>query len=307
MPVQEHPLAGVYAAALTPLREDFSPDPASLPAYLGFLARRGCHGALLFGTTGEGPSFSAAERLPVLKAALEVKQAHPGFRLLAGTGSPSLEESISLTRAAFELGYEGVVTLPPYYFRQASEDGLFQWFDLLIKKAVPAGSYLLGYHIPSQAGIGLSLNLLSRLKDAHPQKFAGIKDSSGDPQHAAALGTHFGADLLVLNGNDGLALHALQHQAGGAITAAANLFSPLLRQIWDCYVQDADARSAQQALKLRRDILNSYAPFPSILKLLMARLHGFPNWPVRPPLTSLPAETVQEALQALQSLPGGVS
>lgn len=300
-----HSLAGIYAAALTPLREDFSPDIESLPGYLNFLAGRGCHGALLFGTTGEGPSFSAQQRQGMLTAALAVRQVHPQFRLLAGTGTPSLDESIRLTRLAFDLGFDGVVTLPPFYFRKASDDGLFTWYDTLINKAVPAGAFLLGYHIPAQAGIGLTPGLLARLKEAHPEKFAGIKDSSGDPQHAVTLGARFGADLLVLNGNDGLALHALEHHAAGAITAVANLYSPVLRQVWDIHRQGCDALEAQHALTQRRDVLDRYLPFPPILKALLSRLHGFAHWPVMPPLAPAETEIVEKALAELRALPGG--
>jgi dihydrodipicolinate synthase/N-acetylneuraminate lyase len=77
----------------------------------------------------------------------------------AGTGTPSLSESIELTKLSFDLGYDGVVVLPPYYFRKATDEGLFNWFSELITKAVPANKYLLGYHIPSAAG-RFSLNLL---------------------------------------------------------------------------------------------------------------------------------------------------
>ncbi len=63
-----HYLAGVYAAALTPLRKDYAPDLEAIPHLLSYLAKRGCHGALLLGTTGEGPSFSAEERVTIFKA-----------------------------------------------------------------------------------------------------------------------------------------------------------------------------------------------------------------------------------------------
>jgi len=118
-------IKGVYAASITPLKKDFSPDLGSLPGYLDFLARRGCHGALLLGTTGEGPSFSTKQRTEIFKAALEVRQEWPEFRLLAGTGTPSLDETEGLTKAVFDLGFDGAVTLPPYYFRASEEDGLF--------------------------------------------------------------------------------------------------------------------------------------------------------------------------------------
>ncbi len=295
-----HPLAGVYAAALTPLKDDYSVSPQAVVPFLNYLAGRGCHGALLFGTTGEGPSFAAAERAEVLKAALGVRQTYPEFRLLAGTGTPSLEETIQMTRAAFDLGYDGVVTLPPYYFRKASDDGLFEWFDLVIRRAVPGGRYLLGYHIPNQSGVPLSLDLLARLKDAHPQNFAGIKDSSGDPAFAIALGGRFGPDLLVLNGNDSLFLHALEYHAQGAITAMGNLYSPLLRQVWDIYGQGGDAIEAQEELSQRRKIFDRYTPFPPILKSLLARVNGFDKWPVRPPLQPVPQQVADACCRELR-------
>src|SRR5512144_2813317 len=123
-----HPLAGIYAAAVTPLKPDLSPDLDSVHLLLDFLAGRGCHGALLFGTTGEGPSFSAAERGEVWQIAAKWRDSRPSFRLLAGTGSPSLTETEELNRRAFDLGFDAVVSLPPYYYRKASDEGLFRWF-----------------------------------------------------------------------------------------------------------------------------------------------------------------------------------
>ena len=90
----KHPLAGIYAASLTPLKNDFTLDLEPVPSYLSFLANRGCHGTLLLGTTGEGPSFSPREREDLFKVAVAVRQEHPDFRLLAGTGTPSLQETI---------------------------------------------------------------------------------------------------------------------------------------------------------------------------------------------------------------------
>ncbi len=106
---------GVFAAALTPLNQDGSLDLEHVLPYLDFLAKRGCHGALLFGTTGEGPSFSPRERIRLGKVAREITQTHPDFMLLMGTGTPSLTETIELTRSAFDLGMQGVVVLPPYF------------------------------------------------------------------------------------------------------------------------------------------------------------------------------------------------
>jgi len=285
-----HPLAGVYAAAVTPLKDDLSLDLESVPALLKFFASRGCHGALFFGTTGEGPSFSPSERETLLRSVRAYRNIVPGFRLLAGTGTPSLSETIDLTKLAFDLGYDGVVVLPPYYFRKATDDGLFNWFSEVIKKAVPSDKYLLGYHFPNVAGIGFSIELLARLKDAFPVQFAGIKDSSHDPALASALGKKFGTDLAVFTGTDSYVQLAMQNQAAGCITAPANLISPDLREVWDLMTEGRDASEAQARATKQRHILEKYPPFPSTLKALMHRMHGFPKWAVKPPLDELSEE-----------------
>ena len=296
-----HPLAGIYAASLTPTKGNrHAPAPEAATDYLTFLAKRGCHGALLFGTTGEGPSFSTQERIALIKSAAAVRQTHPKFRLLAGTGTPSLEATIALNQAAFDAGFDGVVTLPPFYFRTASQEGLFRWFDIVIRDSVPSGKYLLGYHIPKVSGVPLPLDLLARLKDAHPDKFAGIKDSSHDLDHARKLGQRFGKNLLVLNGTDSYLHDALAYDAQGAITAPANIMSPQMRALWDAYLKGEDTTKLQEEITLIREILEKYMPFPPILKALAAELFDFPLWAVRPPLDNTPNEIVQKAKLEIQ-------
>jgi 4-hydroxy-tetrahydrodipicolinate synthase len=301
----QHPLAGVYAAAVTPLRtavhhgkDDDTPlDLESLPALARFLASRGCHGIVLFGTTGEGPSFSPTERETLMRAACAAREELPGFRRIAGTGTPSLSETIELTRLAFDLGFEAALVVPPYYFRNATDDGLFNWFGELIHRAVPADSYILGYHFPRVAGIGFSIELLSRLKDAFPVQFAGIKDSSHDAGLARTLGETFGPEMVVLTGTDTYLQMAMQNQAAGCITAPANILSPDLREIWDGIQANQDVSAAQARVDHQRHILEKYPPFPSALKALLHRLHGLPRWPVRSPLVDMAPEEEERLVE----------
>jgi len=300
-----HPLAGVYAAAVTPYlgkpKTEGKPDTAfdfeSISTFLHFLASRGCHGALLFGTTGEGPSYSPKEREALLRAIRVIRHQVRDFRLLAGTGTPSLSETIELTKLAYELGYDGTVVLPPYYFRKASEEGLFNWFSELIEQAVPEGKYLLGYHIPVMTGIGFSLDLLERLKEKFPRRFAGIKDSSHDESFASALGQRFGSDLLVLNGTDSYFHHALKNHAQGAITAPANLISDNLREVWDLFQAGKDPSEVQAKVTEQRHFLEQFSPITPILKGLLHKVHGLPHWAVRPPLESADEKMIEEAAE----------
>lgn len=289
-------LRGVYAAALTPLRDHYQIDLEALPAWLDFLAGRGCHGVLLFGTTGEGPSFAPAERKAALQAVRDWRKSHADFRILAGTGTPSLQETIELTQIAFETGVDGVVVLPPYYFRKVSDEGLYRWFSEVLENAVPDGKACFGYHFPSVSGVPLSIDLLMRLKETFPQRFAGIKDSSGDADYARQLGSLFGADLLIYTGNDSLFSLALDAQAGGCITAMANLYSPYLRVIWDNFLSGKSQQSQliQERLTTARTILDRYLPFPPLLKALLSSLTHFPCWGVRPPLLPLHPELVMK-------------
>ena len=288
-------LAGIYAASLTPLNDDFTPALEDVILLLDFLAGRGCHGALLFGTTGEGPSFAVGERLVVMQEAVKIRQSHPNFRLLAGTGTPSLEETLELTRAAFGMGFDGAVVLPPYYYSSASDEGLYAWYGHVIESAVPPGAALLGYHIPAMSGVSLSIELLIRLKKSYPERFAGIKDSSGDPDHARKLGETFGNELLTLSGNDRLLSHALLNSASGCITALANLCSPDLRLVWDANQRGESDKIAQTRLDANRDILERYLPAPPLLKSMLARLHNLPRWALKPPLLPLSTETETQA------------
>jgi len=294
-----HFLSGVYAAALTPLKSDLSPDIEAVAPFLAFLASRGCDGALLFGTTGEGPSFSPSERAEVWRAAVKVRKQVPDFKLFAGTGTPSLTETIDLTKLAFELGFDAAVTLPPYYYRKATDDGLFHWFEQVIHKAVPSDGFLFGYHIPSAAGIGFSIELLSRLKDSFPFQFAGIKDSSHDQGFTRSLGEKFGVDLTVFNGTDSDFTLALQNHAAGCITALANILSPSLREIYDLFIQGKDTSAGQAKISEQRHLLEKYQPFPPLLKALLVRYHHQRRWPVRPPLVEFLKEDEEEVIREL--------
>jgi len=295
-------LAGVYAAAVTPLGDDFSITIRDVNPLIDFLYDRGCHGVLLFGTTGEGPSFSANERLDLLQEAVKIKQTNPEIKLLAGTGTTSQEETIDLTTLSFELGYDGVVVLPPYYYRSISEDHLFAWYSEILRRAVPPGKALLGYNIPSMTGIPLTIPLLERLKDSYPTRFAGIKDSSSNPDFAIALGQTFGDDLLVLNGNDRMFSLALENHASGCITALANLVSPDLRTIWDGQNTEITTEPAQNRLKEYRDVLDTYPPAPALIKAVLAELFGFDEWQLKPPLLPLNPEKRQAVIEEFKAV-----
>ena len=294
--------SGIYAAAITPIHEDGSLDLESLPVYLDFLANRGCHGALILGTTGEGPSFSTDERDAILKAGINVQNSQQDFFLFAGTGTPSLHETIHLTKTAFDIGYQGVVVLPPYYFKSVSDDGLFSWFSALIQQAVPEQGALFIYHIPAVSGVAISLELLSRLKSKFPDQLVGIKDSSGDPIYGSKLVKKFRNDLTILTGNDRFITETLNRGGSGCITALANTLSPVIRKLWDAFHHAEDTTLFQEYLIQARTVAEKHGPFPPLIKALLPLQHNLPTWSVRPPLTPFSKDQANKLLRDINSI-----
>lgn len=297
-------LNGVITAVVTPLNKNGSLAEEELPGLLEFLAKRGSHGALLLGTTGEGPSFSPEERIQIVRAGMIIRQEYPKFKILVGTGTTSLEETIAINKAVFDLGADGVVVLPPYFFRKASEEGIFEWFSQMIRRSLPSDAALLVYHIPSLTGISLSLDFFDQLLTTFPGNVIGMKDSSADRNFALQLGERFGSNLRVFTGTDSLFDLALENSAAGCITAMANLRSPDLRLIWEARQYGNIELSARERVIFGRSIMERFPPNPPLYKTLIHHLHGFPLWSVRSPLIDLTKTQVETILaQVLSEAP----
>jgi dihydrodipicolinate synthase/N-acetylneuraminate lyase len=123
-----------------------------------------------------------------------------------------------------------------------------------------------------------------------------VKDSSASKEHARILGERFGSELLILNGTDRLLSIALESGAGGSITALANLISPDLRRVWDNFMRGKKDPVGQAKLNNSRRVLEKHLPAAPFLKALLARLHQFPNWTVKPPLCSIKPEAEDRAI-----------
>ncbi|MFL6808877.1 MAG: dihydrodipicolinate synthase family protein, partial [Bradyrhizobium canariense] len=115
-------IRGFWVASATPLATDGSVDSAKLAAHAKQLFGKGVDGVVLFGTTGEGTSFNAAERVATIEAVLKAGVAPD--RIGIGGGFPAISDSIALTRAVLGLGLRHVLYLPPYFDRSATPEGI---------------------------------------------------------------------------------------------------------------------------------------------------------------------------------------
>ena len=123
---------GVFCASLTPLNADLTPDHATFGRHCRYLLDEGCDGIALLGTTGEANSFSAIERRALLESA--IKAGIAPSQLLPGTGVTALMETIDLTRHALSLGVTTVVMLPPFYYKDISDDGVYASYSEIVQR-----------------------------------------------------------------------------------------------------------------------------------------------------------------------------
>jgi 4-hydroxy-tetrahydrodipicolinate synthase len=212
-------IAGVWCPVLTPVDQDLRPDAMRFVAHARWLLDEGCHGLVVFGTTGEANSFTVDERTDFLEAILEAGL--PRHRLLVGTGCCALTDTVRLTGHALSRGVAGVLALPPFYYKNLTDEALFNSFDQVIQRVGNADFKLYLYHFPSLSGVPITPGLLERLGAAYPDILAGVKDSSGDWNNTRLLIERF-PRLAIFPGAETLLLPALHAGGAGCISAATS-------------------------------------------------------------------------------------
>ncbi|HEU4385221.1 MAG TPA: dihydrodipicolinate synthase family protein [Anaeromyxobacteraceae bacterium] len=292
-------LGGVLAPVLTPFRADLEPDVDRLVRHCRWLLSQGCAGLAPFGTTSEANSLSAGERQSLLERLLE--GGLDAARLVPGTGCCALTETVGLTRHAVRAGCAGALLLPPFYYKQVSEDGLFRSFAEVIERVGDARLRLYLYHIPPVAQVPIGVGLVERLLRAYPETVAGIKDSSGDFANTQALLALSGSGLDVFVGSERFLLANMRGGGAGCITATGNVNPAAIARLHREW-RSAGAEALQAGLDALRGLVERF-PVIAALKEILAHHGADPAWrTVRPPLTSLTQPQAGELLAGLSRL-----
>jgi 4-hydroxy-tetrahydrodipicolinate synthase len=297
--IKRERIKGVLAPALTPVAADYRPDMARLIAHCHWLLEQDC-GLAVFGTNSEANSFSVAERISVLEALIDA--GIDPARMMPGTGCCALSDTVELTAHAVQLGCAGVLILPPFYYKDVSDEGLYRSFSEVVQRVGDARLRIYLYHIPPVAQVPITLSLIERLVTAYPETIAGMKDSSGDwHRMETVLHTFTRSGFDVFAGSEALLLATMRHGGAGCISAIANINpAAIVRLCREWRNPDAEAR--QHALDRLR---NTVARFPMIpaLKQIVAYYRGDPAWArLRPPLVELSADQTNHLIGAVEQL-----
>ncbi len=279
-------IRGVLAPVVTPFAADGAPDAARLARHCQWLVSNGA-GLAVFGTNSEANSLSLDERLDLLDRL--VAAGVPPARMMPGTGCCAVPDTVKLTAKAVKLGCAGVLMLPPFYYKNVSDEGLYRSFSSVIEAVGDARLRIYLYHIPPVAQVGISLALIDRLLKAYPGTVAGIKDSSGDWTNTKAMLERFGAagfDVFV--GSESFLLANMRTGGAGCISATANVNPAPIDRLYREW-KSADADVQQAALDAVRAIFQKF-PMVAALKSAIANCSGDSDWArVRPPLVELDA------------------
>jgi len=279
-----HRLAGVLSPVCTPFRRDLTPDPGRFIRHCRWLLSQNV-GLAVFGTNSEGNSLSLDERIELLDRLIEAG-IDPG-RMMPGVGCCAITETVRLSAHAVKLGCAGVLMLPPFYYKDLSDEGLYRSFAEVVDRVGDAHLRVYLYHIPPVSHVPITLAVTERLLKTYPVQIAGMKDSSGDWNNTRAFLEAFapsGFDVFV--GAESFLLRNMRIGGRGCISATANVHPGPIARLYESW-QAADADLQQARLDEIRDVFKKFPMIPA-LKAVIAHYGQDASWSaVRPPLVTL--------------------
>ncbi len=284
---------GSNVALITPFKND-ELDTENYLKLINFHIENGTNGLVPAGTTGESPTLSHDEHQKVIE--LCIKEAKGKIPIIAGTGSNSTEEAVSLTKHAEKAGADGALVVTPYY-NKPTQEGLYQHY-----KAINDNTNLpiIIYNIPSRCVIDMSVDTMARLFEL--KNIAGVKDATGDLNRLDQTIKKLGNDFIQLTGEDGLAFEFNKRGGVGIISVTANI-APKLCSDMQKYSKSKSDNEIKEAEKIDQILQPLHKSLfiesnPAPVKYA-AKLLGLCDDSIRLPLVKIKKETQEEVKKAL--------
>jgi 4-hydroxy-tetrahydrodipicolinate synthase len=283
---------GSIVALVTPFRNG-AIDEGALQSLVEWHIDQGTHGIVPMGTTGESPTVDHAEHERAIELVLEAARRSGGRHVpvIAGTGSNSTEEAISLTRHAKRVGADAALVVAPYY-NKPTQAGLYAHYKA-IHDAVDLP--IIVYNIPGRSVVDISVETMARL--ARLPNIVGVKDATNDLARPLLTAAACGEEFCLLSGEDATILAFLAHGGHGCISVTANVAPSLCARMQETW-QRGDAAEAlalqRRLMPLHRALFIETSPAP--VKYALSRL-GRIGAEVRLPLVE-PTEGTKRAVEA---------
>ena len=290
--------SGVLTPVIMPYKTDYSPDADRLIKQCKWMLSQSV-GLAIFGTNSEGNSLSADEKIELMDRLVDA--GIDTNKMMPGTGCCALTETVKLTAHAISLGCGGVLMLPPFFYKNVSDEGLYATYAEVIQRVGSSNLKIYLYHIPPVANVPISQDLIERLVRNYPSTVVGIKDSSGDWNNTKAMLERQWDDFRVFVGSETFLLANMQNGGSGCISATANVNPAAIYELFANW-QSEKADDLQAELN---EVRNTFSKFPLIpaLKGCVAHYAEDPDWErLRPPLLSLTSSQNSDLIENLKVL-----
>jgi len=284
---------GSNVALITPFKNNKLDEDAYIKL-IHFHLENGTNGLVPAGTTGESPTLNHDEHQRVID--LCIKESNGKIPVIAGTGSNSTEEAISLTKHAEKAGADGALIVTPYY-NKPTQEGLYQHYKAINDNV---GIPIIIYNIPSRCVIDMSVDTMAKLYEL--KNIAGVKDATGDLNRLDDTLKKLGPDFIQLTGEDGLALRFNKRGGVGIISVTANIAPKLCSDMQKFSKSNSDneikeAERIDQILQpVHKSLFIESNPAPA---KYAAKLLGLCSDEIRLPLVKIKKETEEEVKKAL--------
>ena len=286
---------GSNVALITPFKNN-ELDEETYIKLINFHLENGTNGLVPAGTTGESPTLSHSEHEKVIE--LCINESNGKIPVIAGTGSNSTEEAISLTKHAEKAGADGALVVTPYY-NKPTQEGLYQHYKAINDNT---GLPIIIYNIPGRCVIDMSVDTMARLFEL--KNIAGVKDATGDLNRLDQTIKKLGPDFIQLTGEDGLALEFNKRGGVGIISVTANIAPKLCSEMQKFSKSDSDneIKEAERIDSLLQPVHKSlFAESNPAPVKYAAKLLGLCDDAVRLPLVKIMDETKLKVKNSLVS------
>lgn len=268
----------VYSAVLTPFKKDLTIDTKLFISHCEFLLKNNISLAPL-GTTGEANSISISEKLDLIKTITNSDL--PKEKIIIGTGNTSFVDAALLTKTAVENKIYSVLLLPPFYYKNVSDEGVYQYYKEIINAVKSTNLRIFLYNIPQVSGVTISIDLVNRLKKEFSDTIKGIKDSSGNFENTKKYKEI--ENFIVYPGSEKFLYDGLHIGCSGCISATTNVNIEAAKLINS--FDKSEGESINKKIKSVRDVFEKYPVIPS---LKATKIKEDSNWSnIRPPLVAL--------------------
>ncbi len=286
---------GSNVALVTPFKGD-SLDEETYIKIINFHLENGTNGLVPAGTTGESPTLSHKEHEKVIE--LCIQEAKGKIPVIAGTGSNSTTEAISLTEHAEKAGADGALIVTPYY-NKPTQEGLYQHYKAINDKC---GIPIIIYNIPGRSVIDMTVDTMARLFEL--KNIVGVKDATGDLNRVDETFKKIGNEFIQLTGEDGLAYEYNKRGGVGCISVTANI-APKMCSDMQKFSKSEDIDEQEKAEEIDKILQPVHKSLfiesnPSPVKYA-AKLIGLCDDNVRLPLVTVLEQTKTEVKKALLS------